>query len=292
MSEPSADAAAIPLLWINLDRAPRRRARMEWAIREGGWQTQRLSAIDAQDSYQRLLPIANPLRPGTPLPGLRRSAEPTPWRRTSRPELACLASWKQLLLLAEATTSKSGWVLLMEDDLGASLAAPNAWAHNLLQLIKSCPTKTLAIQLAPISAQARRELHHHWLASQGQCLSLPKEHVRSHGNGAVLVRQEAIPRLIHPLERRVSRRWAHWHPLIHPWWIRPVADKWLYGALPLGSCRVATYPHFCLEAEDSSLHSEHVDSYHLPSRRATLETWHLDNRKALLAAQQHWDTIS
>ena len=67
----------IPLLWINLDRAPQRRARMAWAIRQGGWQAQRLRAVDGQDPRQRLLPWPNPLLPGTTLPGLRRHQEPS-----------------------------------------------------------------------------------------------------------------------------------------------------------------------------------------------------------------------
>ncbi|MCH9714099.1 MAG: hypothetical protein K0U63_06075 [Cyanobacteria bacterium] len=264
---------SIPLLWINLDRAPQRRARMAWAIRQGGWQAQRFPAVDGQDRRQRLLAWPNPLCAGTALPGLRRLQEPQPWRRTSRAELACLASWKRLLLLAAATPSPSGWLLLMEDDLGASLAAPGGWAHALGALIASCPPHTLAIQLAPISGGVRRELHQRWLSSGGRCLCWPKQEVRSHGNGAVLLQQRAIPQLMGPLERLCARGAAQWHPLSHPWQIRPVADKWLYGALPAGSCQVATYPHFCLEAADSSLHQQHVAAYHRPSRAITLELW-------------------
>lgn len=282
---------SIPLLWINLDRAPQRRARMAWAIRQGGWQAQRLAAVDGLDRRQRLLPWPNPLRAGTALPGLRRLQEPQPWRRTSRAELACLASWKRLLLLAAATPSPSGWLLLMEDDLGACLAAPEGWAHALGALIDCSPPHTLAIQLAPISGGVRRELHQRWLSSGGRCLCWPKEEVRSHGNGAVLLHQRAIPQLMGPLERLCSRWTAQWHPLSHPWQIRPVADKWLYGALPPGSCQVATYPHFCLEAADSSLHHEHVAAYHRPSREITLELWLQDGRHDLLAAQQQWDRI-
>ena len=282
---------SIPLLWINLDRAPQRRARMAWAIRQGGWQAQRLAAVDGLDRRQRLLPWPNPLRAGTALPGLRRLQEPQPWRRTSRAELACLASWKRLLLLAAATPSPSGWLLLMEDDLGACLAAPEGWAHALGALIDCSPPHTLAIQLAPISGGVRRELHQRWLSSGGRCLCWPKEEVRSHGNGAVLLHQRAIPQLMGPLERLCSRWTAQWHPLSHPWQIRPVADKWLYGALPPGSCQVATYPHFCLEAADSSLHHEHVAAYHRPRREITLELWLQDGRHDLLAAQQQWDRI-
>ena len=287
----SADAQSIPLLWINLDRSPQRRARMAWAIQQGGWQAQRLAAVDGRDRRQRLLPWPNPLRAGTALPGLKRLQEPEPWRRTSRAELACLASWKRLLLRAAATPSASSWWLLMEDDLGASLAAPAGWAHSLRELIESCPPHTLAIQLAPISGSARQELHQRWLSSGGRCLAVPKEQVRSHGNGAVLLHLRAIPQLMGPLERLCAERVALWHPLSHPWQIRPVADKWLYGSLPSGSCQVATYPHFCLEAADSNLHHQHVEAYHRPSRELTLELWQREGRHMLLAAQQQWDNI-
>lgn len=282
---------SIPLLWINLDRSPQRRARMTWAISQGRWHAQRLCAVDGQDEHQRLVPWPNPLRSGTALPGLRRWQEPQPWRRTSRAELACLASWKRLLLLASTTASPSGWLLLMEDDLGACLAAPDGWAHSLIDLIESCPPNTLAIQLAPISSRGREELHQRWHSSGGRCLAVPKEQVRSHGNGAVLLHQRAIPRLVGPLDRLCAQRAALWHPLSHPWQIRPVADKWLYGALPTGSCQVATYPHFCLEAADSNLHLQHVEAYHRPSRKLTLELWQRDGRHLLLAAQQQWDKI-
>lgn len=154
------DRQHIPVLWINLNRKPRRRARMEWAIAQEGWQAHR----------------------------------------------------------------QSGWVLLMEDDVDTSLAAPLSWAHSLAELIDRCPAETLAFQMTPISAEARQTLFGCW-----------------RGN---------------------------WHPLVHPWCIRPVTDKWLYGGLPPGSCRVATYPHFCLEAQESSLHQHHMQAFHRPSRAA------------------------
>jgi hypothetical protein len=288
----SGDPAQIPLLWINLDRAAQRRRRMHWAIQQGGWQAQRLQAIDAQERRQRFWPLAHPLTPGCRLPGLWRQDEADPHRPTSRAELACLASWKRLLLLAEQTPCPMGWILLMEDDLGASLAAPQGWRHSLLDLINSSPSGTWVIQLAAINAAVRQELFATWRDSGGQRLSVAKEQIRSHGNGAVLLHQRALPRLIDGLNR-LTAHWApHCHPLVHPWRIRPVADKWLYGALPPGRCRVATYPHFCLEAQDSSLHAAHVQAFHQPSRSSTLELWRLDHRTTLLQAQQRWDHIA
>ena len=56
------------------------------------------SAIDAADRRQRLLAIPNLLRPGIPYPGLYRSEEADSMRIACRHELACLASWKHLLI--------------------------------------------------------------------------------------------------------------------------------------------------------------------------------------------------
>ena len=199
------DPASIPLLWINLDTAKRRRARMNWAINQGGWKASRFSAIDAADRRQRLLAIPNPLRPGIPLPGLYRSEEGDSMRITCRHELACLASWKHLLIKAKKTETPSGWFLLMEDDVGASLATPDSWAHSLLDLIDFCPKGTVLIQLAPISADVRHRLANLWFKSHGSCLSVSKETIRSHGNGAVLLNKEGIDRLIDRLLLVINR---------------------------------------------------------------------------------------
>ena len=193
------DPKHIPLLWINLDREKSRKARMDWAIVEGRWNAYRLNAIDAQNISNRLFSVPNPLMAGTLLPGLHRIEEDQPKRVTSRADLACLASWKHLILKAKTVSSPSGWILLMEDDLGASLAAPWAWAHSLRDLIEYCPKQTLAIQLAPISAAVRKDLATQWKQSEGKCKAVGKETVRSHGNGAVLVHQRALNLLLDPL---------------------------------------------------------------------------------------------
>ena len=285
------DTKDIPLFWINLNRAKKRRARMNWAIKQGGWKAHRFNAIDSNDMHQRLLALPNPFRAGTPLPGLYLRDEAEPKQPTKRSELACLASWKRLLITAKKIKAPRGWVLLMEDDLGASLAASHDWAHTLIDLIEFCPNQTLAIQLAPISAAVRQQLATEWQQSNGTCLAISKENVRSHGNGAVLLHQKALDLLIDPLLCLTYSFKKNWHPLLHPWKIRPVADKWLYGALPAGSCQVATYPHFCLEAEDSTLHLEHVAAFHKPSRDVTMRIWKRDQRESLLKAQYTWDQI-
>ncbi len=285
------DTNDIPILWINLERAKKRRARMSWALQTGGWKAYRCKAIDAEDLNQRLLPLPNPFSVGTLLPGLYRCAEAMPNRRTTRPELACLASWRRLLLKASRIKSSSNWFLLMEDDLGASLAAPDAWAHSLNDLIEFCPKQTLAIQLAPISSTVREELARKWHESQGKCLAIKKEFVKSHGNGAVLLHKRALDLLLDPLVVFTNRFKKNWHLLVHPWGIRPVADKWIYGSLPPGSCQVATYPHFCLEAQDSTLHVDHVEAFHKPSRKVTIDIWKEDNRLKLIESQEMWDKI-
>ena len=285
------DTEQIPIVWINLERATNRRARMNWALKKGGWNAHRLQGVDATDKSQRLIPMPNLMKPGSSYPGLYKSEEVEPERKTSRGELACLASWKRLVCLARTVKSQSGWFLLMEDDVGASLAATSEWAHTLQDLIQYCPRKTLAIQLAPISAIVRENLAIKWRQSNGRCLAIPKEMVRSHGNGAVLLHKKAIKKLIDPFICISNKYKRNWHPLLHQWRIRPVADKWIYGALPTGSCQVATYPHFCLEARDSTLHSEHVKNFHKPSREITLKIWKEDQRLGLINAQHTWDAI-
>jgi hypothetical protein len=283
----------IPLLWINLERAARRRRRMDWAITTGGWSGERLAGVDACDPRQRLLPLPDPLRAGAPLPGLPRRQEPDPRRPTSRAELACLASWQRLIGRAHHRLSHSAadWILLMEDDVGASLARPEAWPHDLAALTADAGPGALAIQLAPISARVRRQLHGLWRQSGGQRLTVPKRHWRSHGNGAVLLHRRALRRLWPPPARWAAHFAPRWHPLLHPWRVRPVADKWLYACLPAEACHVATFPLFCLEAEDSALHPEHVDAFHQPSRRTTLAIWEEEGCGGLLEAQRAWEAI-
>ena len=106
-----------------------------------------------------------------------------------------------------------------------------------------------------------------------------------------MLHQEALNILTDPSLKITSRYKKNWHCLFHPWRIRPVADKWIYGALPKGTCQVATYPHFCLEAEDSALHKQHVGDFHKPSREMTLDIWKENNQEELLKAQEKWDNI-
>ena len=288
----SLDTKQIPILWINLDRATRRRARMQWALRNGGWISKRFRALDAFDKHHHFLALPNLFKAGTHLPGVYRSEEALPNRKTSRAELACMASWKHLLCIADSVISPSGWVLLMEDDLGSSLAKPKAWVHSLLDLIDFCPSQTLAIQLAPISANVRQHLAEEWKLSHGTCLAVPKEQVRSHGNGALLINKRALSILKDPFIIVSQLLSTNWHPMMYPWKLRPVADKWLYAALPSGSCQVATYPHFCLDAEDSQLHIAHVNDFHKPSRETTINIWKRDHRFDLLSALNAWDNIN
>ena len=265
---------------------------MEWALSEGGWSNYRFTAIDSRDPAHLFFPVSNIFWSGVALPGLFRCEENDPRRTTSRAELACLASWKRILFMASRIHSFSGWVLLMEDDLGSSLSVPHAWMHSLNDLINFCPRRTLAIQLAPISFHAREKLVSIWRSSNGRCLSVPKESVRSHGNGAVLLHKRALSYLIDPFLYFSRLCSSNLHLLLHPSRIRPVADKWIYGSLPPGTCQVATYPHFCLDAVDSNLHVDHVSSFHKPSRDTTINIWARDKRFNLIEAHQSWDNIT
>ncbi len=277
-----------PLFWINLNRQRQRRERMEWAIRSGGWHASRWSAVDGTDQREHFLAAPRPWQKGSSLPGLSRCNEAEPQKPTSRNELACLSSWQELVEYLLDQITPSGWFLLMEDDVGGSLACPEAWPHGLDELTTQICPKACAIQLAPINANLRSDLHDLWASSQGQTLSVPKKNVRSHGNGAVLVHQRALPQLKRRLGRWIHKHFRHHHLLSHTHNIRPVADKWLYGSLPAETSWVATYPLFCLEAQDSGLHADHVQAFHQPSRAVTLQIWEQDQQTKLLAADKHW----
>ena len=283
---------SIPLLWINLRDARLRRARMYWALNSGNWRSFRFEAISASNYSNRFFTVPNLFHPGTSLPGIYRSDEVDSLRLTTRPELACLASWKRLLLTASSIHSSSGWYLLMEDDLGSSLSCPESWVHSLFDLISFCPSNTLAIQLAPISATVRLQLFRQWSSSHGNCLAVPKANVRSHGNGAILLHANAIKMLTDPLLTFFNRLSSDFYPMLHPWRIRPVADKWLYGSLPADSCQVATFPLFCLDAYDSSIHTHHVHGFHQPSRDTTINIWREASCSQLLESLSVWDNIS
>lgn len=262
---------------------------MEWAINTGGWQAYRWPAIDGKSPREHFLALPRPWQQGADLPGLARNQEAEAKRRTSRNELACLSSWQGLTEHLLQQPSPSGWFLLMEDDLGSCLACPEAWPHGLDEITAQAGPNACAIQLAPINARIRSHLHGLWAKTQGQTLVVPKQTVRSHGNGAVLLHQRALPQLSRKLGRWLNRYFRHHHLLGHPRNIRPVADKWLYGCLPAESSWVATYPLFCLsEAEDSNLHTEHVQAFHQPSRAITLQIWEQDQQAKLLAADKRW----
>ena len=279
----------IPIKWINLNSAIRRRHRMNWAISEGGWKASRFEAIDGLDRNQLFLPIANPLMHGQALPGIMRFMEENPNRKTNRNELACFASWQRIIM--EAEKEPYDWILLMEDDVGASLAAPEAWPISLEDLLYEAPKNCLAIQLAPINARERKHLYHEWIVSNKRNWLTSKHLVRSHGNGAILINKIALKKLIPWLSKYSAKTFPNVHPLIHPWKIRPVADKWIFGSLPKNSCYVANYPFFCLDGENSSLHSDHVNKYHIPSKQATVDIWSAEGNILLLNAFKKWVAI-
>ncbi len=262
---------------------------MLWALKKGNWNSLRLEAVNGKDKSKIFIPLPNIFNAGTNLPGVRRWHEIKPWRRTSRMELACLASWKKMLLKAEKLGEE--WILLMEDDIGSSLSTPQAWPISLNQIINEAPKGTLAIQLAPISANTRTNLHQQWRESGKKKWLVPKEKVKSHGNGSVLIHRKAFNYLIPKISKMLNNYQPNIHLITHPWTTRPVADKWIYASLPKETCQVLSYPIFCLDAHDSSLHKSHVNAYHLPSKEATIKIWSEDKHYQLLEAQSQWDEL-
>jgi hypothetical protein len=290
----------IPLIWINLDRAVRLKHCMNNAIEAGGWRGYRFAAIDAINPDKWFVPTPNIFITGSKFPGGRRAAEKNPFRLTSRSELACLASWQEIILVAETKMKEhnSEIILLMEDDVGSSLAVPDEWPFRIMdlkvqadQLSSESGIPWTMVQLAPINAHARVQLHQLWEKSSGNVLLAPKTGVRSHGNGAVLLHARALKYLTNSLRKKVMKRFPGLHPLTYPYNVRPVADKWIYASVPFGSVYVVTYPIFCLEARDSDLHSEHVEAFHKPSREITLKLWQKDNATELINAFRNWESV-
>ncbi|WP_136975565.1 hypothetical protein [Synechococcus sp. GEYO] len=265
---------------------------MQWALEKGGWTHRRWIAVDAKDPQQHFWSIMRPWHRGSALPGLQRINEVESERITTRAELACLSSWQTLIENLSSQSSPSGWFLLMEDDVGSSLACPDAWPINFAQLIKATGPSSLIIQLAPISSRARYKLYNQWHISKGKSIVISKKNIRSHGNGAVLLNQKALPFLRRKVGRWLETHLPNHHFLTHPYSIRPVADKWLYGSLPAESSWVCTYPLFCLDANDSNLHHQHVKDFHIPSRDLTLKLWKDEKANRLLEAFKIWNNYS
>lgn len=288
----------VPLLWINLERAKRRRRRMTWALDTGGWKHERINAIDASDLQHRLKARPDLRIRGSRFPGVHRLDETRSFRRTTRPELACLASWQRAIarateIMHETDTQQ---VLVLEDDVGASFAVPHSWPVSLAEIIHDIDTRTeeteypwTTIQLAPISARARKNLHAQWLSSGKKVHTVPKTTIRSHGNGAVLLHRRALP-FLDPHTGAFEPD-STTHLMRYPWAVRPVADKWLYACLPAPTVHVAACPLISLDAAESDIHADHVASYHQASRDVTVNLWRQEGLDALIEAQQAWDRI-
>lgn len=286
MSDLACDS--VPIVWINLDRADRRRRRMLHALAAGGWTHQRIAAIDARESGIRLRAKPDWSRRGTAFPGVRRFAEASPFRRTSRAELACLASWQRALARAADSMARldARMVLLVEDDCGATLACPRAWPVSLDEIASAAGDAWTVVQLAPINPRVRRELFDRWRRDDGPVVS--KRLVRSHGNGAVLLHRRALDHLRPHLPTAPDRPPG---PLQHPWAVRPVADKWLYAMLPAETVFVAGVPFFTQDAADSDLHPDHLDRFHRGSREIVETIWGEAGWRELAAALAAWDAI-
>lgn len=296
-----SNESRIPVLWINLGRAKRLKKCMEWALAEGKWANHRFDAIDANQPSHRFVALPGMHKTGSIFPGALRKGEPNPSQKTNRPELACLASWQYAVNKAFALMARYNCrhVLIMEDDVGSSLAVPGSWPFGLTELTAAADRLAQKrgipwslLQLAPINANARNSLRKKWKKNDPESWLAPKEEIRSHGNGAVLVNKNAIDYLTVNLNPKISKLLPNFHFLPYPRKIRPVADKWIYASVPQGSVYVLTYPLFCLEARYSGLHHEHVENFHLPSREVTLQIWKADGYSRLLEAYEKWKQIT
>ena len=277
------------LFWINLERDKIRRKRMYWSLRQGGWENQRFIGIDVSNKRNYFFSIINPLVTASNYPGVRRMHENKPFRLTKKSELACLASWKKLISMISNYPDE--WFLIMEDDLGSSLACVHDWPISLNDIVKNAPANTLLIQLAPISASVRKQLYTFWSKSDPKTWLVSKKYVKSHGNGAILLNKRALEYYLPRTFINIKIFGFNFYFLFHPWNCRPVADKWIYAALPDDSCQVLTFPLFCLEASNSNLHEDHVKKFHQPSKDQTIKIWEEENQVELIKSQQSWDGI-
>lgn len=284
----SRDTESVPVVWINLERSEGRRRRMLRALASGGWTHQRVDAVDAADPSIPLRSRRDWTRRGSAFPGVRRLSESSPWRRTSRAELACLASWQRAIARAAKTMRdlSAETALLVEDDCGATLTCPDAWPATLQEIAMAAGPNWQAVQLAPINPRVRRELFTRWRES-GQLVA-PKSQFRSHGNGAVLLHRCAIPSLEAHLPEGPDRLEQ---PIRHPWAVRPVADKWLYSMLPRDAVFMANVPIFTQDAVDSELHSDHVERFQRGSRREVEAIWREAGWSELAKALAAWDSV-
>lgn len=246
---------------------------MAKVLENGFWTSERWEATDAKDFRNKFLALTKFWYRGSYMPGLHIREEENPHRLTTRSELACLCSWQLLVEKLKNIETKSGWFLLMEDDLGSSLASPHMWPFDFDQLIDQAGTDSLIIQLAPINGRVRNELFNKWLSSGKINLVSNKLLVKTHGNGAILLNKKAVPHLSRCIGGFLQKIFNNIHILEIPRSIRPVADKWIYASLPAESCFVLNFPIFCLDAETSSLHNSHVKSFHNASKQATLKIW-------------------
>lgn len=289
-----------PVLWINLDRETQRAQRMHWALDAGQWEHERMPAIDGGCDNLWISSIPVPWRKGNRLPGIQRHQEITPARATSRAELACTASWLKALVRARSLMAAEGLeaIVIAEDDVGASFAVVDHWPFSTDELLdqlnresKQQGTPWGLVQLAPINCKSRRHLHQIWLNSKGRQLIWPRTSMASGGAGAVLVHRRAVNQFVGAAQRLINWLARPHQLLLRPAGVRAVADKWLYGSVPEASVYLLTFPLFCLDAKNSSIHEEHVLAYHEPSKALTLDLWQRHGHQILLQAQQHWDAL-
>ena len=109
--------------------------RMEYSLENGQWENSyRFNAIDKEDSNNRFCPIVYGVSSQAKyLPGVSRFDERTPFRVSTRSELACHTSWMTVInrIFFEPNFHHDNWYLICEDDVFVFLFQ----IHGLLTLL-------------------------------------------------------------------------------------------------------------------------------------------------------------
>ena len=249
---------------------------MEYSLENGQWENSyRFNAIDKNDSNNKFCPIVYGVSSQAKyLPGVSRFDERTPFRVSTRSELACHTSWMTVInrIFFDPSFHHENWYLICEDDVSSSFLVPNSWPFKFIDIIKeaeSCGSEI--IQMCPINGKTRQFLFSNYYSKN--VLLAPKSKIRSHGNGVMLIRGSGIARISIYSPYKVKFLTNKFYFLKHPFNVRPVADKAIYANIPIHRIHVLTFPLFCLESIDSTVHQEHTSLFHASSANKTIDIW-------------------
>lgn len=282
----------LKIVWINLERAIERRRKTLHCIKKGGWtNSYRISATDGSSKKNKVVGIPAIYSHVADHLGLTRWDERQVFRRTNKNELACTISWMRAVRFISKLNdfNENQWYLIIEDDIGSSLSCPEEWPFDMFDIIYEAEKKKAQIvQLCPINGRTRQNLYKIWLSSKQ--LLTPKTFVKSHGNGAVLVRGSFAKKLS-KFYLGEFRLFKELHIFISHINVRPVADKFIYSCANRDGVYVLNYPLFCLQTSESYIHSDHLNKYHARSRDTTLEIWTGENKLNLIKEYKNWCNI-